>query len=198
MPIIAGRASAAYGSGFGKGATGDIYAGPFGAYDSLASVTVPSGGVASVTFSGIPSGYKHLQIRAIIKAAPTATDAAYDLLGRFNGDTNVNNSSLHYMGGNGSNLIVGYTGNLGILGSATGSTSTSVFNANIIDILDYTNTNKFKTVRAVYGYDANGSGFVIMGSALWRNTAAINSIEFVFRTGPSFAEYSSFALYGVK
>jgi hypothetical protein len=46
--------------------SGHLYDGPFGAYDSLATVTL-SADAASVTFAGIPSGYKHLQIRAIHK-----------------------------------------------------------------------------------------------------------------------------------
>ena len=35
-----------------------------GNYDALATVTVPSGGLSSITFAGIPTtGYSHLQIR---------------------------------------------------------------------------------------------------------------------------------------
>jgi molecular chaperone HtpG len=33
-------------------------AGPDGAYDALATVTVPSGGLASITFAAIPNTYK--------------------------------------------------------------------------------------------------------------------------------------------
>ncbi len=167
-------------------------------YESIATVTVGAGGSSSISFTSIPQTYKNLQVRLMAKAAPTSTDASYDLLGRFNGDTNINNSSLHYMIGNGSGTNAGYTGNLGILGTATGSSSTSVFAFNIIDVWDYTNSNKYKTVRNMYGYDSNGAGFVGIQGDLWRNTAAITSIEFVFRTGPSFAQYTHAALYGIK
>ena len=55
--------------------SGHLYGGPYGAYDSLATVTVPSGGVASVTFAGIPSGYQHLHI-----GGGARTDRGYSTL----------------------------------------------------------------------------------------------------------------------
>ena len=36
---------------------------PQGAYDALSTVTVPAGGVATITFAGIPNTYKHRQLR---------------------------------------------------------------------------------------------------------------------------------------
>ena len=38
------------------------------AYESIATQTVGAGGVASVTFSSIPSTYKHLQLRIMSRA----------------------------------------------------------------------------------------------------------------------------------
>jgi hypothetical protein len=67
----------------------------------------------------------------------------------------------------------------------------------VIDILDYTNTNKYTTVRTLGGYDNNGSGAVALFSGLWLNTAAITSIQ----TGAFFAgddTNSQLALYGIK
>ena len=72
-----------------------------------------------------------------------------------------------------------------------------MYAASIIDILDYASTSKFKTTRVLDGYDANGSGEVIIGSGNWRSTSAITSITL----GPSSGNmklYSSFALYGIK
>jgi hypothetical protein len=172
---------------------------PAGAYDALATVTVPSGGAASVTFAGIPTGYKHLQIRGIARTATGNANNAYITL---NGDTGAN-YSWHQLFGSGS-------GNAGASGSANQSaTGVSMFNfsdstfaANIfgigiMDILDYANTNKFKTVRLLTGTDSNGGGFIIMRSAGWRNTAAITSISITPDSG-TFAQHTQFALYGVK
>jgi hypothetical protein len=67
-----------------------------GAYDALASVTLDAN-TASITFSGIPTGYKHLQIRGIGRTN-RATPADMDgLLIQFNGDTGANYSDpTHY------------------------------------------------------------------------------------------------------
>jgi len=79
---------------------------------------------------------------------------------------------------------------------AAGNTS-GIFSAGVIDILDYTNTNKNKVVRALSGFDANGSGEIIFDSLLWINTGAINQITMeVFTT--NFAQDSQIALYGIK
>lgn len=66
-----------------------------------------------------------------------------------------------------------------------------------MDVLDYKNTNKYKTSRFLSGYDANGSGVIMLNSELWMSTAAITSIT-IDNTGSNFAQYSSFALYGVR
>jgi hypothetical protein len=73
----------------------------------------------------------------------------------------------------------------------------SYFGVGVASILDYTNTNKYKTSRILCGYDANGSGFSLLYSGLWQNTAAITSIT-MFPNSGNFEQYSSFALYGVR
>jgi hypothetical protein len=74
----------------------------------------------------------------------------------------------------------------------------AAFGANIIDILDYANTNKYKTTRTLSGGDNNGSGFVQFMSGNWRNTNAVTSIDIFQVDGDTIAEYSQFALYGIK
>jgi hypothetical protein len=67
-----------------------------------------------------------------------------------------------------------------------------------MDILDYTSANKNKTVRMLSGVDNNGTGSILFTSILWMNsTDAISSIRFTVNTG-NFAEFSKFALYGIK
>jgi hypothetical protein len=72
-----------------------------------------------------------------------------------------------------------------------------IMGAGIIDILDYANTNKYKTARSLRGYDANGSGNMSLISGLWMNTAAISNITLTARGG-SVDQYTTFALYGIK
>jgi hypothetical protein len=73
----------------------------------------------------------------------------------------------------------------------------NTFGTFILDILDYKDTNKYKTARSLDGSDANGSGEISLRSGSWRNTAAITSITLT-PTGTGIAQYSSFALYGIK
>jgi hypothetical protein len=172
---------------------------PEGAYDSLATVTVPSGGAASVTFTGIPSTYKHLQIRGIYRPA-SATNPPYNTFFRVNSDSG-SNYSRHFLSGDGASASASGQASqaYGWLPYHLGSSSTaSVFNAVVIDILDYANTSKNKTIRSLGGYDLNGSGYIQLVSSAWLSTGAINSFTIYTGTLGNFDQYSSFALYGVK
>ena len=165
-------------------------------YESIATFT-PSG--ADVTFSSIPSTYKHLQIRAL--ARTTRGDASVDTVYfRFNGDTG-NNYNVHTLSGNGggtpsSAYYSAPTVLWGAFSTPTSLSAANMFSVSIIDILDYTNTSKYTTTRMLGGTDVNGSGSADFFSGLWRNTAAITSIRF-FAEG-NFASGSHFALYGIK
>ena len=123
-------------------------------YFPIASYTVPSGGLSSITISGIPQTFTHLQIRM----TTITNNASYASLMYFNGDTTDANYKNHAMEANGSSVAAyNYTGPY-IPWSMGGAATTSP-GAAIIDILDYTNTNKYKTSRALSGYDGNGSGY---------------------------------------
>ena len=163
-------------------------------YESIATVTVGSGGQSTITFSSIPSTYKHLQLRWFSKN--TVSD--YGLRAQFNSDTG-SNYNFHYLYGDGSTVGAGGSANetFATVGQPS-DTSTSVFGVGIVDILDYSATTKYKTTRTLSGYDKNGvGGILVFQSSAWRNTAAINSIYLYHSTG-NFAQYSSFALYGIR
>jgi len=171
---------------------------PTGAYDALATVTAPSGGVASITFAGIPTGYKHLQVRALGRLTGNANNCTLKI-----NDDSGSNYSFHQLYGDGGSAGAGGNGfstpssspnfNLTAASATAGN-----FGVGIMDILDYTNTSKLKTIRTLTGHDTNGGGYVIARSALWNSTSAVTSITFTPDSGYSFAQYSQFALYGVK
>ena len=166
---------------------------PSSSYESIATTTVGSGGVSSVTFSSIPSTYTHLQLR--ITALLSGVD---DVIIRFNSDS-ANNYIGHALLGNGSTaqsatLFGGAYSGLAILYAPYSATPIP----SNIDILDYANTNKFKTTRTLYGAENNSTGRIQMNSGLWRSTAAISNILVIPTTGATFSQYSSFALYGIK
>lgn len=168
--------------------------GPVGSYDALASITVPSGGLASVTFAGVPTGYRHLQIRGI--AFTTSSGSSYRM--RMNGDTTANYAA-HFLLGEGSGTPSG-----GAVTSATSTfigtspESTTFPGAFICDILDYASNNKNKVTRSLGGGDMNGvGGYSVLYSSLWLNTSPISTLT-LFPGSGSFQQFSSFALYGVK
>ena len=169
-----------------------------GAYYALASTTVPSGGVASVSFAGIPTGYQHLELR-MFAHSNRATNPEY-LKINFNGDTAAN-YSWHYLYGQGATAGVGAGANAAYMFSqyyGGAAQNANTYGSGITEILDYASTNKYKTIRDLAGYDDNGNGSVSMQSGSWRNTAAISSIVITPGGGTLIAQYSSFALYGVK
>lgn len=180
--------------------SGHLYAGPYGAYDALASVTL-SADAASITFSGIPNTYKHLQLRGLLKS--NSGGGSLDLLTmNFNSDTTASNYAYHRLYGNGSSVFASgatSTNYLTHIPDTTGS-NTNTYGVVVADILDYANTSKNKVVRAIGGFDDNGTstGYVDFNSLLWQNsTDAINSIT-VDNLFGNFRQYSSLALYGVK
>lgn len=163
-------------------------------YESIATAT-PNG--SDVTFSSIPSTYKHLQIRAIAKT--TRNDASVDTMYlRFNGDTG-SNYNVHTMSGNGSSAQASAYAGTTIWGTwelTDAQSQANTFAAVVIDILDYSNTNKYKTVRSLGGSDKNGSGNIGLFTGAWYNTTAINSIR-IFAEG-NYVSGTSIALYGIK
>jgi hypothetical protein len=182
MPIVgsfAGASARAYGLGAGVALPGD--------FESIQTITAGSA-VANIEFTSIPATYTHLQVRV---SALTVNDQRFQI----NGDT-ASNYYAHYLYGDGATAYGSGTGAAGN-GYYGYSGSASQPNVAILDLLDYANTNKFKTIRALAGTDANGSGYVFFSSTLWRSTSAITSLKFYLSTG-NFAINTTIALYGVK
>ena len=75
--------------------------------------------------------------------------------------------------------------------------STNHFGAVIMDILDYGNTNKNKTVRALSGA-ASAANQIMLSSDLWANTAAITSLTVTCSGGGYYTTGSRFSLYGIR
>ena len=159
-----------------------------GDYESIETYTLATS-QSSITFTGIPSTYKHLQIRVLARSVSGADWISTN----FNGDNTGTNYSRHLLQGNGSGTPTATWGNdtLSILIYDTANG----FAGGVIDILDYANINKYKTGRVLSGQDNNGSGAVQLNSFSWRNTAAIDTIRL---SSTNMAQYSSFALYGIK
>ena len=171
----------------------DAYS-PF-AFESIATAT-GTGSSGTITFSSIPSTFKHLQLRIMCND----TNNGNYLQITANNDTSASNYVRHFLKGNGTAASAGGTASgtyASWLDSSYAGYSTNTMAVKIVDILDYGSTTKNKTFRGFFGYDQNGAGDVIISSGLWLSTTAIDRLD-VFVSGSNFTTASTFALYGIK
>lgn len=170
-----------------------------GSYESIATYTLSSP-QSAVTFSSIPSTYKHLQVRISARNNRSVGDQASGFW-EANGDTNNGNYTTYILSGNGTSTLScnaygtgSYTG----LSTLTPSSNvTSVQGVIIYDFLDYANTNKYKTARCMNGWEVQGTGSMYYSSNLWLSFNAITSLSFTV-PGYNWSTNSKFALYGIK
>lgn len=176
----------------------------------LISTTVLGSTTASVTFSSlntVAASYKHLQIRAVTRNAWSAPGSTtnYGANGeiRFNGDSGTNYRT-HYLDGNGSSVTSGdySSGNTSAyvpdLGGVWDSHTANSYGGFVVDILDFSQTTKNKTIRALGGF-SDGGKRVALSSAAWFSNAAITSIvDSEDGSGGGYKSGSRFSLYGLK
>jgi hypothetical protein len=170
-------------------------------YFSIASTRLTSSQY-SVVFSNIPQIYTHLQIRISGRSTgPYSYSSAY--LNYNENTTNLYTFSAFY--GDGSTAAAGARGlasdNTTICQNIAGDNSIALTTGAVIaDILDYTNTNKFKTTRSVGGYSNNGlgspQGTANINASYFASTSAITSITCT--TDGNFNAYTQISLYGIK
>ena len=150
--------------------------------------------VSTVTFSGIPSTYKSLQVRFNL----TTSVSSYWQI-QFNGDT-AGNYPYHNLYSIGSTTGASGAASQTALFISNGHTVTTYPNVGIADIVDYANTNKNKTIKAISGSNNNtaggvGAGNIELASGAWLSTAAITSLTFFVGSG-TFT--GTITLYGVS
>lgn len=161
-------------------------------FQSISTVSITTN-TSTFSFTDIPQTFTHLQIRYIAKQS---AGTAYFVRAQYNGNTTTSNYTYHVLNATGSAMTVG-AGTNEINYYPRMASSANSFGIGIVDILDYRDTNKNTTIKAMGGHDDNGSGNVDFLSGVFLQTAAITSIEFSIFLG-QFAPYSHFALYGIK
>jgi len=170
-------------------------------FDLLETTTIASGNTSSsITFSNLNtySDYKHLQIRATIRTNRSGNQDDLMMV-RFNGDTGTNYAG-HAIYGNGSTIASfsqasqTYIRSIYVNGA---DAATNSYMGMVLDLLDYSNTSKNKTIRALHG--THNYNWISLASGFWNNTAAITSITFnMVLTATSFVAGTRFSLYGIK
>ena len=149
---------------------------------------------SSITFSSIPQTYKHLQIRYTAKNSGSSADFAM----RINGITS-SSYAAHWLFADGFNLTSGSNTGANRMLMPQGMTSSftaNSFGAGIVDIVDYSNASKLKTIRTTFGH--NDSPRLYFRSFLeTSSTSAVTSVTFVPDSN-SIGTGSRFSLYGLS
>lgn len=169
----------------------------------IATLTAPTNNIEP-SFTNIPQNFTHLQVR-ITGRSPASTTGGYSSSFdwpyiRFNQIANSANYSDRRLNGDGASVTATTATNTttairaGIM--PANSATSGIFGVSIIDILDYSSSNKNKTIRYISGCDTNGAGIAVFGSGLSSTTAAINEIFFGGWTSGYLAG-SRFDLYGI-
>lgn len=159
-------------------------------YETIATATA-SGSTNNVTFSSIPSTYTDIIAIVNVKLSSTGTCWSY-----LNGDAS---SGLYS-----DNVLIGWssgaqsfknTSQNALIVAESNSVGSTHFSTIIVHYMNYANTSVHKVVLST-----NASNDTQMGTAvnLWRNTAAVNTINFNTFGAPNFAAGSTFTLYGLK
>ena len=151
-------------------------------YALIESQTLGSA-TATVTFSSIPATYTDLFVMVSCPGTSTGGDWVMSV----NNDSGTNYSRTYLFG----------TGSAAGSGRSTNTTAFALGGGRTdgwckINIQDYSNTTTYKTLLWTIG--SAGTDIAPM-AGLWRNTAAINRIDFINATYPA---GSTFRLYGIQ
>jgi hypothetical protein len=162
---------------------------PTPTYTQISSVTLATSS-GTVNFSNIPQNYKDL----ILITAPISGGTYTSTSIQFNSDTGTNYSSVWAVDGTSS-----FSGTYPQISPFWSGWAVNGTIAQVIQIMDYSATDKHKSVIArTNKFDSEGNA-VGMSAHRWGNTSAINILSFFSSGtyGQPFAAGSTFTLYGI-
>jgi len=160
----------------------------------ISTVTVGSGGVATISFNGIPQIYTDLLLLHSIRTSRSAYHESIKL--SFNGSTASQTNRRLYADGTGAastndTLMYG--------GQGAGATSTSsTFGNSSIYIPNYTSSNNKSSSEDAVSENNATNALATLNANLWSNTAPITSITLTPENGGTIQQYSSATLYGIR
>jgi hypothetical protein len=163
----------------------------------IQTVTVGSGGAASITFSSIPATFTDLELRLSLRSDSGGHQDFANI--QLNGDTAAN-YFFRWLSGNGSSassLTAGAQTKLyGINVNANGATASTFGNGSVY-FPNYTSSSQ-KSVSADTVNENNAtSANQVITALLWTGTVAISSMVITPDTGSLWQQYSSASLYGI-
>jgi hypothetical protein len=155
----------------------------------IQTITVGSGGAATIDFTSIPATYTDL----VLYMSARSTDLrALNI--KFNNTSTT--YTVRHLDGDGASAT---SNNYSLAGDAVPSTATaSVFGNNIYYIPNYAGSNQ-KSYSVDSVTENNGTtAYQHLTGGLWNGTSAITQITFNIVSSGNFAQYSSASLYGIK
>lgn len=162
-------------------------------YEKIATVTVGSGGAASIDFTSIPSTYTDLVLK--ISTRNTFGSIQGDTVITFNGSSSSYSQRTIYGSGSGTASITETAINYR---ADAASATASTFDNTEIYIPNYVGS-AYKSTSMDNVTENNATGaFAALYASLWSNTAAINRITLTPASSATFVQYSSATLYGIK
>jgi hypothetical protein len=159
-------------------------------YTPLATTTLASP-TSSYTFSSISGSYTDL----VLIVSGSADSTAFDAWIRLNSDSGSNYSSTN-MYGTGTSALSQRESNVTFLRidrQATWRSGNRTMNR--VNLMNYSNSTTYKTVITRGDAPADCVEAIV---GLWRNTAAITSIQVGNDAGANFATGTTFTLYGIQ
>ena len=163
-------------------------------FTKIASNTVGSGGVASITFSSIPSTYTDLVVLVSCRSSQVGAFADYGKV-TFNGSSSTFSYRDVYGNGASASSTNGAV-NTSFVYQGNAATASTFGNAEIY-IPNYTGSNN-KSFSIDTVVENNGTtGYDTLTAGLWSTTSAITSVGLAPASG-TWLEYSTFTLYGIK
>ena len=162
-------------------------------YSKIATYTVGSGGIPSVSFLNIPQTYTDLVIKTSIRT--TSTGLGNGVLISLNGSSTSFSRKILYGEGSTTASASASDGGIAVINGTTETAST--FSSTEIYIPNYTGSD-YKSLSSDSIMENNATAaYAILYGSLWSNTSAVTSITLTPGVG-LFAQYTTFHLYGIK
>jgi hypothetical protein len=165
-------------------------------HDLIQTVTVGSGGAASMNFTSIPQTYTDLKL---LISSRDAYAGLFDSV-KITFNSNTANYSYKFLEGtgavttssSGTSQASGYV----LTGNAATSTS-SVFSNLEVYIPNYTSANNKPWAQNGVSENNATASYQYFNGQMWNNTAAITSIQLTPYQSVNFVEFTSASIYGI-
>jgi len=175
------------------------FSGEVGDFELIETITLANSLTASVSFSSIPSNYKHLQVRGFVRCALGAAEVNNNLSLTINDATS--GYSFHTIGNTTASTALSSTATTGaatiVAARIVGGTNNSnYFSPFIMDFPDAFSSIKNKTFLASSANLVTDARVIHYRSGLYASTSPINKLTFGV-TG-NFTTNSKISLYGIR